>query len=114
MIRAWYDDSDKKVKAKFESRLQTLANRPRLEWQDPLFKQLHGKYSDLGEIRFEAKGSAWRPLGFHHAGNFILLFPAKEINDRFEPKSAPDTALTRRTEVLNDMERTRGLWFPIL
>jgi hypothetical protein len=115
VIRAWYEISDKKVQGKFDSRIQTLAGKPRNEWIDPLFHQLNGKYTDIGEMKFEVKRVAFRPLGFHHQGNFVLLFPAKEVNGRFEPKTAPDTALTRRAEVLENMERTRGLdWIPIL
>lgn len=113
VIRAWYDDSDKKVRNKFYSRLQFLSGLPRGEWKGEPFRQLRGPYSELGEVRFQHLGVVYRPIGFHLPTEFVLLFPATEKGDDFNPRSAPDTALRRREEVLENKERSRGLdWLP--
>ena len=110
-IRAWYDGGSKQLRAKFISRMRTLAQLARNEWHENLYKDLHGACSGLGEIRFFANKVQQRPLGFHSGdGEFTILFCAKEKGGKFVPLSACEKAITRRGEVLKNRSRTNALW----
>lgn len=113
MIRTWYEAESQKVKAKFVSRLKMLAQLPRNEWHETLFKELHGNCAGIAEIRFKADNVQRRPLGFRSEDDeFTLLFCAIE-KGRFVPKNACEIALGRKAEVLADGSRTNALWLAL-
>lgn len=113
-IEAWYASASKKVRAKFLSRLKMLANLPWDEWNEPLYKKLHGNCAGLGEIRFFADNVQQRPLGFRSGENeFTLLFCATEKGGNFVPSNACEKALSRKDEVLVSKERTNALWLAL-
>ncbi len=110
-VRDWYDGGSKQLRARFLSRMRTLAQLARNEWHENLYKDLHGACSGLGEIKFIADKVQQRPLGFYSgADEFTILFCAKEKEGKFVPLSACKKAITRRNEVLKDRSRTNALW----
>ncbi len=110
-IRAWYDGGSKHLRARFLGRLKILAQLPRAEWHESLYKDLHGPCNGLGEIRFFADKIQHRPLGFRSGDTeFTILFCAKEKGGKFVPLSACGKAIARRDEVLEDRSRTNALW----
>lgn len=110
-IRSWYDGGSKQLRARFLSRMRTLAQLTRNEWHENLYKTLHGECRGLGEIRFSADKVEQRPLGFRSGGaEFTILFCAKEKEGKFVPLSACEKAIARRKEVLIDRSRTNALW----
>ncbi len=110
-VRAWYDGGSKQLRARFLSRMRTLAQLARIEWHENLYKDLHGACSGLGEIRFFADKVQQRPLGFHSGdAEFTILFCAKEKEGKFVPLSACERAIARRDEILKDRSRTNALW----
>ena len=113
-IRAWYDVGSKQLQARFFGRLKTLAQLPRAEWNEKMYKDLRGPCSGLGEIKFFADKIQHRPLGFR-SGNteFTILFCAKEKGGKFVPLSACEKALARKSEVLKDGSQTDALWLSL-
>lgn len=115
-IKDWYDGQSKQVQAKFLSRLKMLAQLPFNEWNDNLYKDLHGDCVGLGEIRFFAGKIQQRPLGFRSGElEFTILFCAVEKGEKFVPKSACQKALERKKEVEGDTneECTNALWLAL-
>ena len=113
-IRAAYDREARQARNKFRSRLTMLAQLPYSQWNEKLYKHLRGDCAGLSEIRFEGDGVQQRPLGFRSAETeFTLLVWAHEVNDRWVPLSACETALRRKTEVLEDEDRAHALWFAL-
>ena len=114
VIRAAYEQENRKVQAKFLSRLKGLAGLPFEEWNDNLHKALHGECAGVSEVRFFADNVQQRPLGFRSGDSeFTLLIWAKEKGGKFVPRSACATALARKTEVLESRERTVALWLAL-
>ena len=117
VFREWHDGqlkADKRVCAKFLSRLQTLASLSYEDWKLPLFRQLRGEADGISEIRFEVGNVQYRPLGcFSGKNEYTLLFPAIEKGSRFDPKSSIKTAQTRKNEILADRSRTHALWLAL-
>jgi len=111
-IKDWYDEQPAKVQNKFFSRMRSLAGLGLDEWRVPLFRWLHDECRPLGEVRFKALGVQYRPLGFRgpKERTFTLVFPAKELNDKFVPKNACTIGLARMKEIQNDHSRSRPLW----
>jgi hypothetical protein len=110
-IKAWYDGQTPKVRGKFLSRLKTLGQLKPHEWTLPYFRWLHGEYESIGEIRFEVMKAQYRPLGFQTPGFvFTLVICAREVNNRFVPRDACATALTRKAAIENDQERCHACW----
>ncbi len=91
----------KQVKATLKAKLDIHQHLPEL--REPVFKPLQG-YDKIFEIRFKASRTEWRPLGCYgpERREFTLLVGAKEQNNRFVPRSAPDTAITRETLIMTD------------
>jgi hypothetical protein len=113
-IRAWYEAQTPKVRAKFVSRIKTLAQLPRNEWHETLFKELHGNCAGMAEIRFKAGNVQQRPLGFRSGDDeFTLVFCAIEKSNRFDPRNACEVALRRKDEVLADRSRANDLWLAL-
>ena len=110
-IRAWYDAGSRQLQGRFLSRMRILAQLPRAEWNENLYKNLHGPCRGLGEIKFSADKVEQRPLGFRSGGTeFTILFCAKEKGGKFVPLSACERAIARRDEVFIDRSRTNALW----
>ena len=113
-VRKWYDSETKKVQAKFFSRLRMLAQVPLSEWNDNLYKNLHGDGSGLGEIRFKAENVQQRPIVFRSGETeFTILFCATEKSNRFVPRNTCDIAQTRKAEVVEDRGRCYELWLAL-
>ena len=91
----------KEVAATLRVKLEFARAQPLL--RPPLFEPLTG-YPGILEIKFKARKVQWRPLGFYGPEQleFTLLVGAKEMNNRFVPASAPETAKGRRALVLAD------------
>src|SRR6266550_6142869 len=85
-IRAWYDQQQPKVRAKFLSQLKTLGQLQAHEWRPPRFRWLSGDAKGLGEMRFEVARVQHRPLGFQTQRTFVITFCAREMNDKFVPR----------------------------
>jgi hypothetical protein len=113
-VKDSYDAGSKKLRAKFLSRITTLAQLEFLEWREPLFKTLHGKCVGLGEIRFIADGVQQRPLGFcSELREFTIVYWAIEKEDKFVPRDACRRALLRKSEILADRNRSDVLWLAL-
>ncbi len=113
-IRAWYDGGSKQLRAKFISRMRTLAQLPRNEWHENLYKTLHGECDGLAEIRFFADKVQQRPLGFHSGdAEFTILFCAKEKGGKFVPLTACERALARKSELQELKGKTNALWLEL-
>jgi hypothetical protein len=88
-VKDSYDAGCKKLRAKFLSRITTLAQLEFFEWREPPFKMLHGECDGLGEIRFKADGVQQRPLGFRSGTReFTIVFWAVEKGNKFVPRDA--------------------------
>lgn len=110
-VKTAYENGSAKLKAKFVSRLKTLASLPRSEWHELYHKALSGAADGLCEIRFKADRKQQRPLGVHLGRDqFVILFWAVEVGDRFVPKSAPEIALRRLEEIREDEGLIHDLW----
>jgi hypothetical protein len=110
-VKDSHDAGSKKLKAKFLSRIITLAQLEFWEWREPPFKTLHGECIGLGEIRFKADGVEQRPLGFRSGPKeFTIVFWAVEKENKFVPREACRRALERKSEILADRKRSDDLW----
>lgn len=105
VLKEWYDAQTVTVQARFDARIEFLAQCPRPEWKREAFDLLSG--GGLGEIRFKADRVQHRPIGYFGPGRmeFTILICAKEKGDRFVPRDACDIAENRKTEVENDHSR---------
>jgi hypothetical protein len=113
-VKDAYDDGSDELRARFLSRVRTLAFLPRDEWHNVYFKTLSGPCAGLSEIRFKADRVQQRPLGFHISDlEFVVLFWAREKGGKFVPRSACETALNRKQEVLAGKSRRYGLWLAL-
>ena len=113
-IREWYDGQTKQVKAKFHSRLKTLAQLPLNEWNEKLYKNLRRDCAGLGEIRFKADNVQQRPIIFRSdEREFTILYCAIEKSNRFQPRNVCKIAKRRKAEVTADKERTNALWLAL-
>jgi hypothetical protein len=108
-IDDWYGRQHDDVCAIMDAVLEYLSQRPRNEWRRPEFDQLSGKMRELGEIRFKANRVQYRILGFHgpRRSEFTLLVAAKKKGRVYDPKSALETALSRKAEVEAEGGRAR-------
>jgi hypothetical protein len=113
-VKDSYEAGSKKLRAKFLSRITTLAQLEFLEWREPSFKTLHGECIGLGEVRFQADGVQQRPLGFRSGPReFTIVFWAIEKGDKFVPRNACRRALERKSEILADRNRSDALWLAL-
>ena len=99
-IQNWRGTVSDTVRAAFDAKVDILHGLPPAQVRRPLVGKLEG-YEDVYELRFKAAGIAWRILFCfgpdRHAITF--LFPAREVNDRFEPLAAPAIAAERAARV---------------
>ncbi len=105
-ITEWYKGLLVEAQRDFEDRVRYLANVPRRLWSLPYYRQLT---VHIGEIRFKANRTQYRPLGFFgpEEGQFTLLMGAREKDRKFIPKDAITQSEQRRKIVLVDKRRIR-------
>jgi hypothetical protein len=113
-LREKVDGASAQLRARLTSRLRILATLPFGEWNENLYKPLHGECAGLAELRFKADNVQQRPLGFR-SGNqeFTILFWAIEKGWKFAPANACQRALERKTEALADRSVTNAIWFAL-
>ncbi len=107
LIGDWYSSElSPKAKAKFDTLLEHFRDTPHTKWGSSYLRPLTG-YEGIFEICFQVLNVVYRPLGFFGADRyeFTFLIGAREHGDRFEPKTAPDTAQERMGDVLINKER---------
>lgn len=114
VIRRWYDSAAKSARAKFRNKLRNLSRLPRNQWRRPLFDTLGDECRGLSEIRFEANGVPWRPLGFFMTESdmvdvFALVICASKDEHGWIPRNACIVGLRRKSEVLADPARVHDL-----
>jgi hypothetical protein len=76
-------------------------------WEHPHYKALSGKQQGLGELRLKGdKGRPLRLIGFKGPGldRFTLLGGCTHDGKKYDPPSALDTAVTRKS----DLSQCRG------
>ena len=106
VVSDWYEKQRPEVQAKFDTTIEFLIQAEPHEWDRPSFGKLAGPCAGLGEIRFKAGRTQHRPLGFTEPGcKFTIVFVAQEKGGRFVPPTACETALSRKTEVLQNGSR---------
>lgn len=113
-MREAYDGGSKQLRARFLSRVKSLAHLARDEWHDVYFKNLSGPCDGLSELRFKADGVQQRPLGFHLSNSeFVILLWATEKGGKFVPLSACEKALNRKQEILTGTSKAHALWLAL-
>ncbi len=105
LIHAWLQTLSQKAKAKINVRIQYLEAVPVF---DPQYVSALSGYPDLLELRVVFSGVQYRPIACYGPAQreVTLLFGATERGDRFDPPTACDIALRRRSEILADRRRT--------
>lgn len=69
---------------------------------------------DYGKSDSEKSGVQHRPLGFFMEQNvFVICIWAVEKDGKFVPKSACQTALARKAEILADRTRCHDCWLAL-
>jgi len=99
LIEEWYLDQLPEVQAEFDVVLKTLSiTRDWRELQE--FKHL-GR-DGLGEIRFKAGKTQYRPAGFFGPGEkcFSIYVGCSKKNGIYNPPNAFDLAIKRRGKVM--------------
>ena len=93
-IDDWLQGMPPKASTKIRARIKYLETQ-RI-WPKSYFKKIQG-YTDIYELRCICDDVQYRPLGCYGPGEkeFVLLIPAIEQGDRFEPRTAPETAVKR-------------------
>jgi hypothetical protein len=113
-IRFAHDSKGRQTRKKFLSRLTGLAQLPFEQWNDKLYKDLHGDCVGLGEIRFFSDKVQQRPIGFRSGPNeFTILHWAEEIGGKWVPRSTPMIAQGRKAEILKDRDRADAIWLAL-
>ena len=106
LMENWYRQRTVEARAIFLSRLRFLAATPRHQWVRPYFDLLSAECAGLGEIRFKANRTQYRPLGFFSPGQvFTFVNCAVEKDGSFVPKSACSIGLNRKKEIESNSER---------
>lgn len=102
IIKAWLDVQPKKVKAKITDRLLQLEQIDRTDWHHTLYTEtLMGDKDGLVAVKALSQGVQYRLLGYDgpNRGEFTLLAPCKERNNRYEPLNVGPTAFERKDDV---------------
>jgi len=95
VIRAWLGEQRPKAKARINTVIAHLEQSSKDQWGGYV-KDLTGRrWRGLLEIRVTCNNVQYRPLACYGPGRreVTILFGAIERGDRFEPRSAPQTAL---------------------
>jgi hypothetical protein len=100
-IDGWRSGLPPKARARFNaiiSYMKTATDWRRVPYITPLVG-----YEGIFEIKFIVQNIQYRPLGCYGPEKiFIFLIGAEERGDRFEPLSAPETAVRRKELALRD------------
>lgn len=110
-VSTWYEEGTPKVKAKFDTTLRYLRDRP--TWGMPYTRVLtEGDCNGIIEIRFQAEKVQWRPLGFQGPlrREFTILNFATEHDFKLDPPSSCKTANIRRELVATNREDRSCAW----
>lgn len=101
VVRDWYSVATPEVQAAFDNRIRILRVRPPGTWRRPWVDSMHG-YPGLIEIRFEADGVQWRPLGFYGPERlqFTITLVAEERGKKI-PSTDCKRALRRWDQIRN-------------
>jgi Phage derived protein Gp49-like (DUF891). len=105
-IREWLDSLPMKAQIKIDTRISYLEATKTFE---PQYISALDGYDDIYEVKVICANIQYRPLGCYGPGRgeFTLLIGAVEKGDRFDPKTAPETATERRKIVMRDRRRSR-------
>jgi hypothetical protein len=110
----WYHEQSKAVQAKHDSAFEFL--EARLEWTEPKFKHLKGKYAGLGEVRLQGDVQ-WRIFGFRrthqNVREFVVTHTGSHKGNVYQPKDVLDTALKRVEEAKVDPGKTAPCARPV-
>jgi hypothetical protein len=111
IVKAWLDQLGPKVKAKVNTRLNTLEQMNRTDWAMPMTEVLTGDKDGLIAIRVGYQGIAYRLLGYDgpNRAEFTLLAYCTERDDKYIPLDIGRKAFDRRkaTEANPNARRTR-------
>jgi len=101
IIQEWIDGLPQKAQVAIDVRIRFLALGN--SWHRPYAHKLTG-YDGIWEVRVKSERVQYRPLGCCGPGDevFSLLIGAKEINNRFDPKDAPEIAEKRKKLIYQD------------
>jgi hypothetical protein len=96
VIREWLDELPVHAQAAIDLFLEQLAAMPQLRM--PYARVLSGPCDGLIELRIKVKNIQYRPLVWYgpNQGEITLLMGAIEQGDRFNPRTACETALRRK------------------
>lgn len=101
VIKAWLDQLGPKVKAKLNTRLNTLEQINRTEWVMPMTEVLKGDKDGLIAVRVGYQGIAYRLLGYDgpNRGEFTLLAYCTERDGKYIPLDIGRESFERRTAI---------------
>ena len=90
------------VRTKLNTRLDYMAATA--HWDERFVEMLSGDCDGLFEIKFRIRRIQYRPLACFGPGDqeVTLLMGAKEVNDRFRPLSACETAQRRKALIMSN------------
>lgn len=103
-MEEWYLSLSQEARAEFDVLLEILRDNEHSKWGHRVGQLT--MYQGIYEIRFKHKKIQHRPLGFFgpNQQQFTFLIPAREQGDRFKPKNAPQIAIRRRNQILENEE----------
>jgi hypothetical protein len=104
----------KQIPPKARARMRNILSFMEItkDWtRTPYFRPLTD-YAGICEIRFIVQNIQYRPLGCYGPGEkeFTFLVGAKEVGRKFNPLSAPDTAIERRNKILKNARLSHGYY----
>lgn len=112
LISQWLNEFREPTVGKIRSRLVAIFQLPNAEGRPnpPRYEVLHGKHNDLIAIRFKINNTQYRVFacyGNKGRGEIWLLAGGQEQNDQYRPQGILDTAIERRTRILNRTSQVR-------
>ena len=101
-VHAWVWGLSAKARAKINTRVSTLEQLPRAQWINYVGPLTGDHWNGIFEIRARLGDVQYRPLFCFGPANeaATILMGAREVGNRIEPRSAPGTCQTRKTEVM--------------
>ena len=105
-IDEWFQHIPDSAEAKIEARMLMMRGLPRNDWASSWVSPYKGVEA-IFELRIVHKKIQYRPLWFFgpERRQLTILIGAKEVGDKIEPRTAPQTAQGRRYELLLDPTR---------
>lgn len=114
LIEVWLRKLPIEDQVKIEARFALLAGfKDKTLWKKPFARKLQGmkKRADIWEIRINSDRILYRPLGCFGPGEneFTVLIDAIEVSTGvFDPRRAPETAVTRCKLIHQDRRYVGG------